>query len=797
MSSHINCTLRSIIYQLDICFKLCFYGTNMSAFNTYELRHVLISQLEQVNKQYPHKKVIIYLDSIDQLRNSELEKMEWLVTKLPSNTKVIYSLLKEFSNYWERVQDLLDLKHAYEFLELKPLELESAIDIFNKWLCNSNRKLTTEQHNIVKCLFTNETHSNLNPLYTKLIFDIVKKWNSAYKPTSEFFLLKSIEDCIRYLFQMFEDKYGKFVFSRIVTYMTLMNGITENELEDIMSLDDDVLLVVFEYKVSPVQRFPMGLWARIKSDLSDYITVKKCDGSNIISWYHRKFIEVSHEVYIKPLRPAEKNEILLNVIDYYTEKWNKEEKPFVFQDMKEPDYLFVGKEVRNTRQQLIRKQLDKQTIWYNKRKLLMLPMLILELSDLNIKFKLLTEEVYFNFGFMQAKAVLNDFEFLPEANLQIAYELTLKKSRFSRDTLKDLIVMGSFYVQNSILIQQYADSLCLHIQSRLIDYYNCGRNIRTILDEIDSEFWQQDLSLTALKSYLPVINNGGLTNVYHTKKKTILFIIKSMHQPLIFIFEDMGDQSYEGSLVNIETMKTLGSLSFTSLSGLLIDVIVYSNERLITNNTKICDLNGGIVFLTQTPDKFTVISHLSFKTKKLDSTLTSIYVQDIYYLGELKVLLKSFATFQVFDLKLCAVLFDSADSIRFNREFSFFYCNSEKNLVATHQQKIEHNIVLCGVENTVFVYKLANFQNKWDMFLVDKIHFQGNLNSCIFKRNASFVEFAVASPEGIITIKCSHVNSQIRKRVYQCNDKLILLDYLDNLILFKDQFKHFIYDTGN
>ena len=164
----------------------------------------------------------------------------------------------------------------------------------------------------------------------------------------------------------------------------------------------------------------------------------------------------------------------------------------------------------------------------------------------------------------------------------------------------------------------------------------------------------------------------------------------------------------------------------------------------------------------------------------------------------MKVLLKSFTTFQVFDLKLSAILFDSADRVRFNKEFAFFYCNSDKNFVAAHRQKIEHNIVLFGVENTVFVYKLGYFENKWDMFLVDKINLSDtNLNSCIFKRNADFVEFAVASTDGITTIKCNHINSQIKKAVNRCIDKFILLDYLENLILFKDQCKYFIYDTGN
>lgn len=46
---------------------------------------------------------------------------------------------------------------------------------------------------------------------------------------------------------------GKILFSRCMFYMsTFKNGISESELEDILSIDDDVLYEIFEYHEPPV-----------------------------------------------------------------------------------------------------------------------------------------------------------------------------------------------------------------------------------------------------------------------------------------------------------------------------------------------------------------------------------------------------------------------------------------------------------------------------------------------------------------------------------------------------------------
>lgn len=70
-----------------------------------------------------------------------------------------------------------------------------------------------------------------------------------------------------------------------------------NELEDILSCDDEVLNDVYEWWVPPVRRLPPLLWVRIQTDLGPYLVERGLKGGTpVLSWYHRQFREAAEEV---------------------------------------------------------------------------------------------------------------------------------------------------------------------------------------------------------------------------------------------------------------------------------------------------------------------------------------------------------------------------------------------------------------------------------------------------------------------------------------------------------------------
>jgi hypothetical protein len=56
--------------------------------------------------------------------------------------------------------------------------------------------------------------------------------------------------------------------SRSLGYITAARcGLSESELEDVLSLDEDVLGSVFSHWLPPVRRVPPSLWPRLYLDM--------------------------------------------------------------------------------------------------------------------------------------------------------------------------------------------------------------------------------------------------------------------------------------------------------------------------------------------------------------------------------------------------------------------------------------------------------------------------------------------------------------------------------------------------
>ena len=224
--------------------------------------------------------MVILLDSIDQLIYTDYD-LQWMIYDFPSNIKFIFSTLTAHCGILDRIKT--KIKNSENLLSIKELNPTDVKSILEDWLNKSNRSLSEEQWIVLDGMLKS---SILHPLLVKLLYDIVIKWRSFYKPKDDFITIKKIDDCIRYLFGLLEKEHGKLLFSRCMFYMNIMkNGISESELEDILCLDDDLLTTIFEFHSPPIRRFPMALWARLKHSLIEYMVEKEIDDSKVIFWY--------------------------------------------------------------------------------------------------------------------------------------------------------------------------------------------------------------------------------------------------------------------------------------------------------------------------------------------------------------------------------------------------------------------------------------------------------------------------------------------------------------------------------
>ena len=101
----------------------------------------------------------------------------------------------------------------------------------------------------------------------------------------------------------------------LFTSFVASQGLTTNELEDILSCDDAVLHDVFQYWTPPIRRLPPLLWVRIRADLASYLVDRGADGTQITCWYHRQFYQAAVDRYLSD--PAEKKRFHSAIADYF------------------------------------------------------------------------------------------------------------------------------------------------------------------------------------------------------------------------------------------------------------------------------------------------------------------------------------------------------------------------------------------------------------------------------------------------------------------------------------------------
>ena len=202
------------------------------------------------------------------------------------------------------------------------MPVDTAKQILDSWLQSARRQLQSEQEKTVleafeKCPL---------PLYLKLCFDEACRWKS-YTSSNDTKLAPSIKEIIHDLLDRIERLHGKVLVSQALAYITASrNGLTEPELEDILSLDDVVLNDVYQYWTPPIRRLPPLLWIRIRSDIGDYLIERGADGARVINWYHRQFIEAARERYLGTDQAVGLHS---NMSEYFLGKWSDgAKKPF-------------------------------------------------------------------------------------------------------------------------------------------------------------------------------------------------------------------------------------------------------------------------------------------------------------------------------------------------------------------------------------------------------------------------------------------------------------------------------------
>ena len=185
-------------------------------------------------------------------------------------------------------------------------------------LNENQRKLTESQENFV----LKQVSRCPSALCLKLAVEQAVLWRS-YTAVESASLASSVREMINSVFENLERKHGRTLLHHTLAYITASRkGISETELEDVLSCDDKVLDDVFSTWAPPIRRLPPSLLSRIKADIDSFLAMHVENGVRLMTWKHQQVHDVVIERYLFS------NEIELRrfhseLADYFIGRWTQ------------------------------------------------------------------------------------------------------------------------------------------------------------------------------------------------------------------------------------------------------------------------------------------------------------------------------------------------------------------------------------------------------------------------------------------------------------------------------------------
>jgi len=249
---------------------------------------------QELDAGQPGGGLVLFLDALDQLEHDRLSPdLSWLPARLPPAVRVVVSAVDG------PVASSAARKFRSEPLQLESMSPTEGSELLDHWLADVHRTLQPHQRREVLDKFGPEGL----PLYLKLAFEEARRW-ASYLSAERTVLSSTIPGIIRDLLSRLSavENHGAVIVRRSLGYLaTSRNGLSEGELLDVLSNDNEVLR---DFKArsprSPDigKRLPMVAWSRLSFDLEPYLSDRRADGEMLRVFYHRQLADEVEKRYL-------------------------------------------------------------------------------------------------------------------------------------------------------------------------------------------------------------------------------------------------------------------------------------------------------------------------------------------------------------------------------------------------------------------------------------------------------------------------------------------------------------------
>uniref|UniRef100_A0A8C5WG25 NACHT and WD repeat domain-containing protein 2 n=1 Tax=Leptobrachium leishanense TaxID=445787 RepID=A0A8C5WG25_9ANUR len=274
-SRSIRLLLQSLCYQIADIY-------NLSTHFSEDLKGLINEFSSLLELATEHMPLMIVLDGIDELSDHKA-KLSWIPTVLPQHIYFIVSTSTE--------SECASLKHLQKhsshhiFVLIPPLSSVEIHAMTESWLTRDQRRLTSDQR---KVLFNACTACPL-PLFVLGSYMETYLWTS-YASDKDTNLQSNISKMYSWILARLERNHGEQVVKKTTSFISFSrNGITLEELLDLLSLDQAVMNEVKQYQGVTVSVFPESLWLKLHNDFGIHLVEQRTDNTYVINFAHDVF----------------------------------------------------------------------------------------------------------------------------------------------------------------------------------------------------------------------------------------------------------------------------------------------------------------------------------------------------------------------------------------------------------------------------------------------------------------------------------------------------------------------------
>ncbi|KAK8749008.1 hypothetical protein OTU49_015633 [Cherax quadricarinatus] len=413
---------------------------HMSAF----LKHVW-------SKTCKLRPLLIIIDAIDQVKSYGSTSLEWVPSKLPEHVKLIVTV-RDDSPHMSLLQSIVQDPAC--FLKVPPWTLEEGNNRLESILKQHQRSLNEEQREVI----SRSIQECPLPLYVEVTGWAACGWTGG---DTRPLLKPSLLQQINVVFDDLERSYGQVEVSHMLGYLTAAkHGLSDSEMLDILSCDEDVLEKVLLHCSPPVRRCPSLLWVQLTQRLQPFLMHTTVSGLCLLTWRYQSFREAARDRYLAT--PDQRTLCHTALIDYFQSKWSDGvKKPVGESETVEATDRYILHQPIKYRCSTMSKISMQGVYRHNRRKLDELPYQVLQLHGT------ILEEFVLNCGWVYEKLCGSDtYQVLEDISLSLANH----KSNTELELLKELLELAAYALGYDG--RQFYSQVCGRLSTLMSDPHN-------------------------------------------------------------------------------------------------------------------------------------------------------------------------------------------------------------------------------------------------------------------------------------------------------------------------------------